>query len=67
MDVPTEADVMVLARDAEETFAAIGPVSDPEAIKQIREQVEGRGWAYLGTAPVVTATEFRQQTEEAKA
>ena len=59
-------DVMVLARDLEESFAAIGPVSTTEAAEQIRQQVEERGWAYLGTAPVVAAAEFRHQSEEAE-
>ncbi len=58
-------DVMVLARDAEQSFAAIGPVATDEAAVQIRKQVEDRGWAYLGTAPVIAAAEFRQQSEEA--
>ncbi len=58
-------DTMVLARDAEQSFAAIGPVSTPEAVDQIRKQVLDRGWEYLGTAPVIAAAEFRQQSEEA--
>jgi hypothetical protein len=58
-------DLMVLARDGEDSFAAIGPVSAPEAAEQIRRQVEDRGWTYLGTAPVIAAAEFRQPSEEA--
>lgn len=60
-------EVMVLARDADGSFAAIGPVSAPEAVGQIREQIAKRGWAYLGTAPVIAAAEFRQQSAEAEA
>ena len=59
-------DTMVLARDAEQSFAAIGPVGTPEAVAQIRKQLLDRGWEYLGTAPVVAAAEFRQQSEEAE-
>jgi hypothetical protein len=59
-------ELMVLARDAEQSFAAIGPVSEPEAAEQIRKQLEDRGWSYLGTAPVIAAAEFRQQSEEAQ-
>ncbi len=58
---------MVLARDAEDSFAAIGPVGTAEAAEQIRAQIEERGWSYLGTAPVIAAAEFRQQSEEAEA
>ena len=36
-------DVIVLVRDSEESFAAIGPVATPEAAEQIRQQVEERG------------------------
>ena len=59
-------DVMVLARDAEQAFAAIGPVGTQEAAEQIREQLRQRGWEYLGTAPVIAAAEFRQQSDEAE-
>jgi hypothetical protein len=58
-------DVMVPARDADESFAAIGPVSEPEAAEHIRRQLKERGWSYLGTAPVIAAAEFRQQSQEA--
>ena len=58
-------DLMVLARDADDAFAAIGPVSAPEAAEQIRRQVLDRGWTYLGTAPVIADAEFRQPSEEA--
>ncbi|MEP7022315.1 MAG: hypothetical protein ABJB47_00560 [Actinomycetota bacterium] len=56
----------MLARDADESFAAIGPVTTSEAAEQIRKQIEDRGWAYLGTAPVIAAAEFRQQSAEAE-
>jgi hypothetical protein len=59
-------DMMVLARDAEESFAAIGPVATEEAAEQIRIQLQDRGWEYLGTAPVIAAAEFRQQSQEAQ-
>ena len=59
-------DTVVLARDAEGSYAAIGPVSRPEAAEQIRKQVEDRGWAYLGSAPLIAAAEFRQPSEEAE-
>lgn len=58
-------DVMVLAQDAEQSFAAIGPVTDDEAAERIRKQVVDRGWTYVGTAPVIAAGEFRQPSEEA--
>jgi hypothetical protein len=56
---------VVLALDAEESFAAIGPISAPEAAEQIRKQLADRGWSYLGVAPLIAAAEFRQQSEEA--
>ena len=56
---------MVLAQDTEESFAAIGPVAEEEAAEQIRQQITDRGWRYLGTAPVIAAAEFRQQSQEA--
>jgi hypothetical protein len=59
-------DTMVLARDAEGSYAAIGPVFAPEAAEQIRRQIEDRGWSYLGTAPLIAAAEFRQPSEEAE-
>jgi hypothetical protein len=59
-------DVMVLARDAEQSFAAIGPLSSDEAAEQVRKQLADRGWTYVGTAPVIAAAEFRQPSEEAE-
>lgn len=58
-------DVMVLARDNEDAFAAIGPVSEAESAERIRAQIDDRGWTYLGTAPVIAAAEFRLPEEEA--
>jgi hypothetical protein len=69
-DAPQESasmDVMVLARDEGDSLAAIGPVGTADAVEQIRAQLTGRGWSYLGTAPIIAAAEFRQQSGEAEA
>lgn len=60
-------DVMVMLRTADGVLTAIGPVSTTEAAEQIRDEAQERGWSYEGTAPVVAAAEFRQQSQEAEA
>jgi hypothetical protein len=60
-------DVMVIARNSEGSLVTIGPVETDEAVEQITEQVEDRGWAIEGTAAVIAAAEFRSPVEEAEA
>jgi hypothetical protein len=60
-------DVMIIARNSEGSFVAIGPVETDEAEEQIKEQVEDRNWAVEGTAVVIAAAEFRSPSEEAQA
>lgn len=59
--------VMIIARNSEGSFVAIGPVETDEAEEQVREQVEDRSWAVEGTAQVIAAAEFRSPSAEADA
>lgn len=54
---------MVLAYDEQGSPRAIGPVYKDESVEKLRDQVEEAGWTNLGTAVVMSMSDFRAEAK----